>query len=190
MAELTTSPATVKRIGMDLRPPYSRASPAAGEVSQDCRPSRRQNIRLQLAVPKIPAWTHPRRSASLVFGSLPGDLHSKSASTGWRCRRNCTHAEGDRTGGRQWNEALSDHTRGEQAVAADLRQADDLLSAVDLDAGRHSRHSRYHHANGSLSVRTAARRWQAMGHSSQLCGAAQTRRARRSLHYWSGFHRT
>src|SRR5207253_1060959 len=70
MAELTTSRVTVKRIGMDLRPPSSRASPAAGDVSRDCRPSRRRNIRLQLAVPKVPAWTHPRRSASLVFGSL------------------------------------------------------------------------------------------------------------------------
>src|ERR1700682_2274269 len=27
-----------------------------------------------------------------------------------------------------------------------------------------------------------------MGHSSQLRGAAQTRRTRRSLHYWAGFH--
>src|ERR1700730_15520189 len=188
--ESITSPVTVKRVGMDLRPPSSRASPAVGDMSRHCRPSRRLNILPQPDVRKILAWTRPGRSASLVFGSLPGDLHSRSVSTSWKCRRNCTHAEGYRIGRRQWNEALSDHTRREQTAAANLRQADGLLSAVDLDAGRHSRHSRYHHANGSLSVRTVARRWQAMGDSSHLCGAAQTRRARRSLHYWSGFHWT
>src|SRR5437868_5572910 len=128
-------------------------------------------------------------AAVLAFGFLPGDLHLKSVSTSWKCQRNCAHAERDRTRGRQWNEALPDHTRCEQAVAADLRQADDLLSAVDLDVGRYPRHSHYHHASGSFSVRTAARRWQPMGHSSHLCRAAQTRRACRSLYYRGRLYR-
>jgi mannose-1-phosphate guanylyltransferase len=33
-----------------------------------------------------------------------------------------------------------------QAASAGLRQADDLLSAVDADAGQHSRHSDHHDA--------------------------------------------
>src|SRR5882757_8807095 len=190
MPEFTISLVTVKRVGTDLRLPSSQASPAAGDVSPDCRPSRRQNIQLQLAVRRIRVSNRPRRSASLAFGLLPGGLPLKRASTNWRWRRNCPHAEGDSTRGRQWNKALSDHTRGEQAVAADLRQADDLLPAVDFDVGRYSRHSHYHDANGSLPVRTAARRWQPVGHSSHLCRAAQTSWACRSLHHRSRFYRT
>ena len=37
----------------------------------------------------------------------------------------------------------------QQAADADLRQADDLLSVVDFDAGRYSRNSDYHYAQGS-----------------------------------------
>ena len=56
--EFITSPVTVKRVGMDLPRPSSRASPGVGDVSRDCRPSRRQSIQLQLVVPNILAWTH------------------------------------------------------------------------------------------------------------------------------------
>ena len=37
-----------------------------------------------------------------------------------------------------------------QATAADLRQADDLLSVVGADAGRHPRYHDHHHARGSI----------------------------------------
>ncbi len=39
-----------------------------------------------------------------------------------------------------------------QAAAAGLRQADDLLSAVDADAGRHPRHPDHHHAARPAAV--------------------------------------
>ena len=55
MPEFTIWPVKVKRVGMDLRPRSSRASPAAGDASRDCRPSRRQNIQLRRAVPEIHA---------------------------------------------------------------------------------------------------------------------------------------
>ena len=42
--------------------------------------------------------------------------------------------------------ALPDDAGGQQAAAAGLRQADDLLSAVGADAGRHPRDPDHHHA--------------------------------------------
>jgi glucose-1-phosphate thymidylyltransferase len=58
---------------------------------------------------------------------------------------------------------LSADPRGEQAAAAHLRQADDLLSAVDADAGGHPRDPDHHHAAraGRCSRRcwATARRW-------------------------------
>ena len=42
--------------------------------------------------------------------------------------------------------AVSAHAGGQQAAAAGLRQADDLLPAVDADAGRHPRHPGHHDA--------------------------------------------
>ena len=42
-----------------------------------------------------------------------------------------------------------------EAAAAGLRQADDLLSAVDADAGRHSRHPADLHARGHAALRAA-----------------------------------
>ena len=47
---------------------------------------------------------------------------------------------------------------GQQAADAGLRQADDLLPAVDADAGRDPRHPGHHHAARGGAVRAAARR--------------------------------
>ena len=110
-----------KRVGTTLRLRSSRALSAAGGPSPGCRPSRPSSTRRRRAGRKIRASTRPRPSACLVFGSLPGSPHLKSVSTSWKkCRRNYAHAERDRTRGRQWNEALSDHARREQTIAPDL----------------------------------------------------------------------
>ena len=50
-----------------------------------------------------------------------------------------------------------------QAVAARVRQADDLLSAVDADARRDPRHPAHLDAGGHAAVRAAPRRRRAVG---------------------------
>ena len=60
-------------------------------------------------------------------------------------------------------------------LLAGLRQADDLLPAVDADAGRHPRHSRHQHAARAVDVRASARRRFAVGHIDPLRGAADRR---------------
>ena len=52
-----------------------------------------------------------------------------------------------------------------QATAAGLRQADDLLPAVDADAGRHPRHPAHLDARRHAALRAAARRRRAVGHA-------------------------
>ena len=54
----------------------------------------------------------------------------------------------------------------QQAAAAGLRQADDLLPAVDADAGGHPRHPAHLHAAGHAALPAAAGRRQALGHQS------------------------
>ena len=68
--------------------------------------------------------------------------------------------EGHHPGRRLRHPAAPDHPRGQQAAAAGLRQADDLLPAVDADAGRHPRDPDHHHAARSGPVRPPARRRQ------------------------------
>ena len=50
-----------------------------------------------------------------------------------------------------------------QAAAAGVRQADDLLPAVDADAGGHPRHPDHLHARGHAALRAAAGRRRALG---------------------------
>src|SRR5688572_28240718 len=57
---------------------------------------------------------------------------------------------------------------GVEAAVAGLRQAPDLLSLVDADARRDSRHPRHIHTARHPSVRAAAGRWRALGHASVL----------------------
>ena len=70
-----------------------------------------------------------------------------------------------------------------QAAAAGLRQADDLLPAVDADAGRHPRHPDHLHAAGHAALRAAARRRRAVGHATSLRRAAAARRPGAGLHH-------
>src|SRR3569623_1457598 len=71
--------------------------------------------------------------------------------------------------------AVSDDHRHVQADDADLRQADDLLSAVDPDDRRHPRHPDHLDALRFAALPEAARRRQPMGHFPGLCRPAQAR---------------
>ena len=70
--------------------------------------------------------------------------------------------------------AVSGDPVGQQAAAAGLRQADDLLPAVDADAGGHPRHPGHLHAAGPARVRAAAGRRERSG-GSRLSYAVQPR---------------
>ena len=85
--------------------------------------------------------------------------------------------------------AASDDAGRLQAAAADLRQADDLLSADDADARRHPRNPGHLDAAGSAAVPAAARRRRAMGPRADLRRAAAARRPRAGLHHRRGFRR-
>src|SRR5438309_1110258 len=87
----------------------------------------------------------------------------------------------DGFGGRQGNAALSADACNLQAVAADLRQAADLLSADHVDDGRHPRTPDYHDARRDRPVQTPARRRQAMGDRTVLCYTGTSRRNRGSI---------
>ena len=62
----------------------------------------------------------------------------------WACRLRLSHAR-NHPGRRIGHPAVSDHHGRQQAVAAGLRQADDLLPAVHADDGGHPRHPGDHH---------------------------------------------
>ena len=62
-----------------------------------------------------------------------------------------------------------------EAAAAGVRQADDLLPAVDADAGGHPRDPRHLDAARPAAVRAAARRRLAVRHRAQLRGAGRPR---------------
>ena len=67
--------------------------------------------------------------------------------------------EGDHPGRRHRHAAAPDHAGDQQAADAGLRQADDLLPAVDADAGRDPRGPGHHHARTTRTqFRAAARR--------------------------------
>ena len=68
--------------------------------------------------------------------------------------------EGNHPGRRIGHPAASDDARHLEAADADLRQADDLLSAVDADAGRDPRNPRHLHPARHAGLPGAARRRQ------------------------------
>ena len=87
-----------------------------------------------------------RRDRAATTASRPARLAARRCA---RCaRRHCwrTRHEGHHSRRRLRHAALSGDARGQQAAAAGLRQADDLLSAVDADAGRHPRDPDHLHA--------------------------------------------
>ena len=79
--------------------------------------------------------------------------------------------------------AASDHPRRQQAAAAGLRQADDLLPAVDADAGGDPRHPGHHHARTTRrrsSGCSATARQFGRRHRATPCSPSPTASRRRS----------
>ena len=69
----------------------------------------------------------------------------------------CTSMRGNHPGRRLGHAAVSDHHGRQQAAAAGVRQADDLLPAVHADPGRHPRHPGDHHRRRRAGFPPAAR---------------------------------
>src|SRR6185437_11552197 len=96
--------------------------------------------------------------------------------------------EGDPVGRRDRLAAVAADPGRLQAVAAGLRQTDDLLSALHTDAVGHPRDPDHHHTRGPRGVPAAARRRLAARPQSPIRGPAEPGRpgsglpARRAVH--------
>ncbi len=110
-------------------------------------------------------------------------------ASGWASRRGDKRDEGHHPGRRRRHPAAPGHACDQQAAAAGLRQADDLLPAVDADAGGHPRDPGHHHAARQAAVRATARRRQPVGHPDRVRGPGAPRRARAGLSDRAGVRR-
>ena len=92
-----------------------------------------------------------------------------------RLGRFADHAR-DHPGRRHRQPAVPDHAGGQQAAHAGLRQADDLLPAVDADDGRHPRGPGHHHpGRPATAFRAPARRRQPARHADRVRRPAAAR---------------
>ena len=87
------------------------------------------------------------------------------------------------------NPAPSGHAGDQQAIAADLRQADDLLPAVHADPGRHPRHPADLDPGGHRRLPAPAGRRQPGRHFDYLCRAAAAGRTGPGVHHRPRFRR-
>ena len=169
---VTDRPGHDRRYAIDARKIRARA-----RLEARARRSRRgiaQTVRWYL---DNPAWVGERaerrvpRTGSRRNYARDASAHDDEAQR-HHPRRRLRHA------------ALSGHARRHQAAAAGLRQADDLLPAVDADAGGHPRHPGHLHAAGHAALRSScsatAREW---GLDISLRGAAVARRAGAGVHH-------
>ena len=91
-----------------------------------------------------------RFSDSVVDEWEPGSNRANRTGTA-----RLTARERDHSGRRYRHPPAPDHPRGQQATAARLRQADDLLPDLGADARRHPRHPRHHDAARSATSSSA-----------------------------------
>ena len=98
-------------------------------------------------------------------------------------RKSPDDAQGHHSRGRVRHASVSGDAGRVEAAAAGLRQADDLLPAVDADARRHPGHPAHLDAGGHAALRTAPGRRRAMGPRDFLCGAALAGRPRAGVHH-------
>ena len=99
-----------------------------------------------------------------------------------------THAR-HHPGRRIGHAAVPDHDGGQQAAAARLRQAADLLPALHADHGRHPRHPGDHHRRRRAELSPAARRRVGVRHQPHLRGPGSTRRSGPGLRHRRRPHR-
>src|SRR5690348_2176640 len=92
----------------------------------------------------------PNYSTRVFAKPWRGTSRTRPGSTAFAAARTAASAlasarayEGHRPRGRLRHAAVPHYARGEQAAVAGVRQAHDLLPAVDADAGRRPRHA--HH---------------------------------------------
>ena len=97
--------------------------------------------------------------------------------------------QGHHFGGRGRHAFAPGNAGRQQATAAGVRQADDLLSAVDPDAGRHPRDPADLHAAGHLPLRASPGRWPPLGHRYPISRATAAGRPGAGLHLGPRFHR-
>ena len=116
---------------------------------------------------RMPRASTPDRGRSR--GRRPGSAQQAEVDT---------HvSQGHHPGRRLGHAALPDHPRGEQAAPAGLRQADDLLPAVDADARRDPRGAADLDARRHRRLRAAAGRRQPVRDLDHLRRPAAPRRA-------------
>ena len=84
---------------------------------------------------------------------------------------------------RQRHPPLPGHAGRLQAARPDLQQADDLLPAVDADAGGHPRHPGHHDAATTWRASSGCSATAAISASAFLRGAAQPGRSRAGVHH-------
>ena len=101
--------------------------------------------------PAGPALILARRARALQKMRRPRSTRAQGLLPGLAAVRT-THDEGHHPRRRLRHPAVPDHPGHQQAAHAGLRQADDLLPAVDADDGRHPRDPRHHHARGPDAV--------------------------------------
>ena len=106
--------------------------------------------------PTAPGARPCRRAATGASASAATVAARRAERAARRARSH--HAQGHHPRRRLRHAAVSADARGQQAAAAGLRQADDLLSAVDADAGRHPRDPGDHDAARPGGLPAPARR--------------------------------
>src|SRR5579863_10055048 len=107
----------------------------------------------------------------LMLLSVPGDFCSGFCLAQLITASRLRH-EGYHPRRRKRNALIPDHVCDLQTVAAGLRQADDLLSALGAAACRHSRRADHHYAERPAVVQSPVARRAAVRHVDQLRRAA------------------
>src|ERR1700704_4955935 len=111
---------------------------------------------------------------------------SNSATT---AKSSTYESQGSHFGGRPGNAALSADPGNLEAIAANLRQAANLLFADHADAGRHPRDFDHHDTGRDRAIPAPARRRKGMGNRAVLYDPGSPRWNCRSLPDWQGVSR-